>query len=300
MIYKRIFLVVLVSMLGACTSMPSFMSQNTGSANPQTPASETPEDEAARDAASASEANLSATEDNGELLNQTQSPQETLAQALLAQTDLFHASKRTMAPSTKAKVIAVLEQFKKGEYVQSEQAIGQILNYELDLNSSVYVLAGDIALANNKENLAIAHYEQALSINEYNAKAANRLGKLMRQQGQFNQAHDLYTQAIHAQPSIAQSYRNRAVLFDLYLNNKTKALQDYERYEALLHYELALHDSDSQPKLAVDEHEDIKDAKPLSEDELKRLKADIKIAERWLIDVGRQVEALARSQNKNP
>jgi tetratricopeptide (TPR) repeat protein len=160
------------------------------------------------------------------------------------------------------------------------------------------VLAGDIALAQSetKTDKAIKYYQQALKLNDYNAKAANRLGMQMRNSGEFKQAETLYTQAINAQPSQPESYRNRGVLYDLYMNEKSKALQDYEYYLALLNHALLEQTSGSSAFVNKLNPQEAYSFKRLSEEELKGLKTDIKLAKRWLLDVGRQVSALEKSR----
>jgi tetratricopeptide (TPR) repeat protein len=106
----------------------------------------------------------------------------------------------------------------------------------------------------------------------------------MREKGEFEQALTLYSQAITSQPSHANSYRNRAVLNDLYLNRKADALRDYQTYSALLSYQ---QESAEKQQLAM------------SEAQTKALKKDLKMVSRWLADVQRQVNALARTESEN-
>jgi tetratricopeptide (TPR) repeat protein len=280
MIYKRLLLLSLLASLSACSSMPSFMTaQNADNVDSETLK------------------NQSTNQSSPKAQSMAISPNVVFAQSLVSQTDLYKVSKILLLPSVKDKVLNALSQFNRGEFEQSEQTIKQILSSELGLSSEVYVLAGDIALANKKRNEAIVNYRQALSVNEHNAKAANRLGMHLREQGRFSEAEKLYTQAINAQPSIPHGYRNRAVLYDLYLNDKAKALQDYKSYLALLNYQLAQQDGATFTDVANAAPQQDFSSNPLSELELKALKTNIKIAKRWLIDVGRQVDVLARSKN---
>jgi tetratricopeptide (TPR) repeat protein len=188
-----------------------------------------------------------------------------------------------------------------------------LIQNELNLNSAVYVLAGDVALgqieknrqsadensansgnnnSNEKQSLqdneelqnAVTQYRKALSLNPDNAKAANRLAKLMREQGEFEQAESLYTQAIEAQSMYSSSYRNRAVLRDLYMQKKALALSDYKSYVALLEFEQEQANSG---------------ASQLSESQLKTLTTNIRLAKRWVIDTERQVAALEKQKENS-
>lgn len=234
-------------------------------------------------------------------------PEELKIQALRARPNMYALSKRTLSAQTKQEVLAALNTFKSGDLSQSQKQINDVLNNRLDANSAVYLLAGDIAIAQANELSASTanqqtentpakdqaaqyaasaqkHFEKALALNPDNAKAANRLAKLLREQGQFTEAEALYSQAIAAQPMHASSYRNRAVLRDLYMNKKAMALQDYQDYAALLNHQQERSERGSLV---------------LSEQTKKVLAKDIKLVKRWLIDVERQVNALAKAQAAN-
>lgn len=283
MIYKRILLLLAVAGLSACSTVSSLIGDDTKTTN-ETPVIVDNEPDTALDPTAKSVAPLSES--------------ELLVQALVSQSDLYQSSKRVLAPDIKSKVLVALSEFNKGEFEQSEKSIQGVLTKELNLTSAVYVLAGDIALANNKQDEAITHYLNALELNDYNAKAANRLAMQRREQGNFADAEQLYTQAINAQPSKAESYRNRAVLYDLYLDEKVKALQDYQAYSALINYQLLVHENPDKVNFAQPEGLS-SEAVSLSDAELKSLKTNIKLVKRWLSDVGRQVKALARANTNN-
>ena len=70
-----------------------------------------------------------------------------------------------------------------------------------------------------------ASMQQALS-----PLAAMHLGMLYRYTGRFEAAKKAYDQAIAEQPQLAQAYKNRAVLCDIYLQDFTCAANSYQRY----------------------------------------------------------------------
>jgi len=278
MIYKHLVLLLLVASLGACSSIDSLVGTNTSTANETQKMGKPKASEQETDSVI-----TEVTPPSAELL---------LVQSLVSQSDLYQSSKRALSPNTKTKVVKALHEYDNGEFEQSEKSIKKVLATELNLNSAVYVLAGDIALANGKKVDAMAHYRTALKLNNYNAKAANRLAMQLREQGEFARAEKLYTQAINAQPSQAESYRNRAVLYDLYLDEKAKAYQDYKTYSALLKHSLETHEN-------PDKNTVVANAKALSDIQLTSLKTNIKLVKRWLADVGRQVAALAIVEPNN-
>lgn len=275
MIFKRLLILLVLTNLTACATLERFMQ----SSEPKAPE----QSEEASQEASVDKIVESA---DGETVEQV-SPEQALAQSLHAQADLYEQSKGTLSVSVMSKISGILASYKAGDFARSESDMNSLLGSELNLTSPVYMLAGDIAYAQNNQQKAKAYYQQALQLNSYNAKAANRLARLHRLLGKFEEALALYTRAIEASPSHAESYRNRAVLYDLYLNEKAKAFEDYQTYSALLNYQLA---AQEHPTLT-------NNAAKLPEDELKTLKTDIKLVKRWLADVGRQVAALNRQQS---
>jgi tetratricopeptide (TPR) repeat protein len=62
------------------------------------------------------------------------------------------------------------------------------------------------------------------------ASPLNQQGIALRGKGSFDQAREAYEAAINADPKIATPVLNLAILHDLYLGDRTKALALYERY----------------------------------------------------------------------
>lgn len=243
-----------------------------------------------------------------------------LAERLVNKEDKFQATKLPLAANIERKIKDALDNIKNQEYIAAQNKLELLFRQEAKLPSQIYVLAGDIALLNGQTQQALQYYQQALNNNKKNATAANRLGKHMREQGNFSRAHALYTQAIQSQPSRPESYRNRAVLNDLYLNNKEEALQDYKVYQALLTYQLAVHDgkvlisTKATAPLITDQHSPVNQQislatatetqskvvqKALTDDELTELKKDLALVKRWIIDVDRQIQTLASQRADN-
>lgn len=86
-------------------------------------------------------------------------------------------------------------------------------------------------LAHDKQ---IDYLERALKANEFNYVAANTLGIVYRQKGQFELALHYYNLALAAWPAFSQARLNRGILYDLYLGNKAAALDDYQIYQMLV------------------------------------------------------------------
>lgn len=78
--------------------------------------------------------------------------------------------------------------------------------------------------------LAEQAFVQALARNADDAIAHNHLGILKRRKGQFQDALLEYQRAIEIDAEYARAHLNLGILFDLYLQDLEKALQQYRKY----------------------------------------------------------------------
>jgi tetratricopeptide (TPR) repeat protein len=77
---------------------------------------------------------------------------------------------------------------------------------------------------------AEAAFKAALERKPTNAVAGNELGIVERKLGKFAQAEEAYQRTIAAEPNYAAAHLNLGVLYDLYLAQPQKALDEFERY----------------------------------------------------------------------
>jgi tetratricopeptide (TPR) repeat protein len=73
-------------------------------------------------------------------------------------------------------------------------------------------------------------FKTALQMNPANAIAGDELGIVERKLGKFAEAEAAYLRAIAAEPNYAPAHLNLGVLYDLYLEEPQKALEQFERY----------------------------------------------------------------------
>jgi tetratricopeptide (TPR) repeat protein len=77
---------------------------------------------------------------------------------------------------------------------------------------------------------AEAAFKAALELKPDNAVAGNELGIVERKLGKFAEAEAAYQRTIAAEPNYAPAHLNLGVLYDLYLAQPQKALDEFERY----------------------------------------------------------------------
>jgi Flp pilus assembly protein TadD len=73
----------------------------------------------------------------------------------------------------------------------------------------------------------------ALARNPDNAVASDELGIVERKLGKFAEAEAAYQHTIAVEPNYAPAYLNLGVLYDLYLAEPQKALEQFEHYLTL-------------------------------------------------------------------
>ncbi len=80
---------------------------------------------------------------------------------------------------------------------------------------------------------AEAAFKTALERNPDSAVANNELGITERKLGKFAEAEAAYQRTIAIEPNYAPAYLNLGVLYDLYLSEPQKALEQFEHYLTL-------------------------------------------------------------------
>jgi tetratricopeptide (TPR) repeat protein len=87
--------------------------------------------------------------------------------------------------------------------------------------------------SNEQADRAEQAFRQALKLDPNDAISHNHLGILKRRKGLFQEALIQYQRAIEIDYSYASAHLNLGILFDLYLQDLEKALQQYQEYQLL-------------------------------------------------------------------
>lgn len=164
---------------------------------------------------------------------------------LEAQPNLYFAGSPLPPEAAAALFEQAIEAKQQNEFDRAETLFTQ-LTQDFPNLSGPFMQLGDLVLNrqkidadSNEEQFQAAlssaanYYQQAISANQHNYFAQNRLAKIYREQGQFELAESHYKQAIDSWPAFDKAYLNLGILYDLYLGKKVLALRQYETYQGL-------------------------------------------------------------------
>jgi tetratricopeptide (TPR) repeat protein len=93
---------------------------------------------------------------------------------------------------------------------------------------------GLLYLRNSRYTEAEGALKAAIQRNPDNAVANNELGIAERKLGKFSEAEAAYQRTIAIEPNYAPAYLNLGVLYDLYMSEPQKALEQFEHYLTLV------------------------------------------------------------------
>jgi tetratricopeptide (TPR) repeat protein len=127
------------------------------------------------------------------------------------------------------------------QYAQALQLmkLGRNTDAELELKEMVVgypqltgpqLNLGLLYMLDSRLTEAEAAFKAALELEPGNAVAGNELGIVERKLGKFAEAEAAYQRTIAAEPNYAPAHLNLGVLYDLYLAQPQKALDEFERY----------------------------------------------------------------------
>lgn len=138
-----------------------------------------------------------------------------------------------VSPAVQRDFTNALSAIKLGRYQDAERMLLTLAREHPEL-SGPYANLGIVYHRLGKLPEAIKFLAQAIEINPDRAAYYNQLGIVYRQNGQLDKARESYIRALEVDPLYLNAHLNIGILYDLYLQERGKALQHYERYQALL------------------------------------------------------------------
>lgn len=136
-------------------------------------------------------------------------------------------------PAVQRDFAGALSAIKLGHYRDAERLLLTLTREHPEL-SGPYANLGIVYHRLGKLPEAVESLKKAIEVNPDRAAYYNQLGIVYRQSGQLDQARESYARALEVDPLYSNSHLNIGILYDLYLQEHGKALQHYERYQALL------------------------------------------------------------------
>ena len=122
-----------------------------------------------------------------------------------------------------------LELMKSGRNTDAELEFQQLVAGYPQLTGPQLNL-GLLYLRDSRLPEAETAFKTALEHSPNNVVAGNELGIVERKLGKFTEAEAAYQRTIAADPNYAPAHLNLGVLYDLYLAQPQKALEEFERY----------------------------------------------------------------------
>ena len=116
-----------------------------------------------------------------------------------------------------------------GQYAQAVTLLKQVIEVEPDLSASYIAIARAYRKLDSPQQ-AEENLQKALAIIPGHPQASNEYALLLWAQGRFAEARAIYDQALAAYPEYLPLYRNLGILCDLYQNDPSCALHQFEQY----------------------------------------------------------------------
>ncbi|MEN8169002.1 MAG: tetratricopeptide repeat protein [Pseudomonadota bacterium] len=127
----------------------------------------------------------------------------------------------------------VLDVMRAGEWLTARELMQELIISYPRL-AAAYANMGNIHLQLDDTEKAEQAWLKALELRPAWAAVYNQLGIFYRDQVRFEQALAMYQKAIESDESYANSHRNIAILYEIYLGEGEKALEYYRRYRELV------------------------------------------------------------------
>jgi tetratricopeptide (TPR) repeat protein len=148
------------------------------------------------------------------------------------QSNPYTGGNATVPTEARAMFVAASARLSEGNLSAAQAKFEQLTGQYPDL-SGPWLKLGEIAERREQYDVAIGHYQRAISLNRNNVNAYIALGVAQRRQGRFNDAQNSYLAALDVWKDFPEAHLNLAILYDLYGNQPAAAQRHYEAYAFL-------------------------------------------------------------------
>ncbi|MCO1332763.1 tetratricopeptide repeat protein [Microbulbifer sp. OS29] len=145
---------------------------------------------------------------------------------LLTENPYLHDAQRIPQQAQAAMALAHQSYMQK-DFAAAESQLVQITDTWPKL-SGAWLNLGIVQQSDEKYADAEQSLRQAITANDNNIFAWNRLAAMLRDRGRFEDAEACYNAAIKRWPDYRDAHRNLGILYDLYLQQPERALQHYQ------------------------------------------------------------------------
>lgn len=137
-----------------------------------------------------------------------------------------------LSPVQEADYQKAVEGLRQGKLSSAKKDFLALLSAEPRL-AGAQVNLGIIAQKEGDKEAAINAFNQALVLNPRNADALAALGVIALEKGEYRKAESLLLEAADLAPELAIAHYNLGILYELYLQEESDAIEHYTRYVSL-------------------------------------------------------------------
>lgn len=144
----------------------------------------------------------------------------------------FSDKKNTLSAENNAVYAEAIAAMKSGDTENAYTLLTSLINKQPNI-SNAHVNLGIIFIAKKSFTQAENSLNLALKINPNNIYALNQLGFIYRKNGAFSKAKASYEKAININYDYANAHLNLGILYDLYMYDFERAIEQYKIYSEL-------------------------------------------------------------------